>query len=261
MAANFAKLPETPALTGRPLVRVRSAGCVHRTHQLPCLWLVSRPLGWPDTQRYALLWRGAGSAARYRTSYRRPACPAPTYRVGGECRWSQWIFPRAERSRQTCTIRIARQQGLAGMPDPSNTVYLVSCVSKKRSTPAPAKDLYISDWFVKARHYVEGTRSPWFILSAEYGLVPPDLIVAPYERTLKTMRAQERQSWAERVKAKMETSLPAVERIVVLAGLRYREYLMDYLRQRAKRVEVPMEGMGIGRQLHFLAEAQHHERL
>jgi Family of unknown function (DUF6884) len=126
---------------------------------------------------------------------------------------------------------------------------------------AKPPDLYISDWFVKARHYVEVTRSPWFILSARYGLIPPDLIVAPYERTLNTMRAQERRSWAEQVKAKMETSLPAVERIVVLAGLRYREYLMDYLRQRARTVEVPMEGLSIGRQLHFLGDAQNHERL
>ena len=58
------------------------------------------------------------------------------------------------------------------MPD-LRTVYLISCVSKKRSTPAQARDLsYISDWFLKARDYVESTRSPWFIFSAEHGLVP-----------------------------------------------------------------------------------------
>lgn len=149
----------------------------------------------------------------------------------------------------------------AAMPDRSTTVYLVSCVGKKRTTPAHARELYSSDWFVKARDYVEGTRSPWFILSAERGLVPPDLILAPYERTLNTMSAPERRAWAARVKAQMETSLPAAERIIVLAGLRYREYLMDYLRQRAKIVEVPMEGLTIGRQLHYLADALHHERM
>ena len=62
------------------------------------------------------------------------------------------------------------------MPDLSilKTVYLISCVSKKRSTPAQARDLYTSDWFLKARDYVESTHSPWFILSAEHGLVPPN---------------------------------------------------------------------------------------
>jgi hypothetical protein len=52
-------------------------------------------------------------------------------------------------------------------------VYLVSCVSKKRKHECSASDLYISDWFCKARRYVEASGRPWFILSAEYGLVPP----------------------------------------------------------------------------------------
>ena len=51
----------------------------------------------------------------------------------------------------------------------------------------------------------------------------------------------------------MDTSLPAVDRIVVLAGQRYREFLMGYLRKRAETLEVPMEGLGIGKQLRYLA--------
>jgi hypothetical protein len=82
------------------------------------------------------------------------------------------------------------------MSDPSRTTYLVSCVSKKSPMPAQAKDLYKSGWFLKARDYVESTRSPWFILSAKYGLVPPDRILAPYEQTLNTMRKSDRQKWA-----------------------------------------------------------------
>ena len=141
------------------------------------------------------------------------------------------------------------------------TIYLISCVSKKRSTPVRARDLYTSDWFLKARDYVESTGSPWFILSAEHGLVLPERTLAPYERTLNAMRKPERQTWATRVKAQTETSLPAADRIVVLAGIRYREFLLDYLRQRAETVEVPMEGLGIGRQLHYLTEALHHGRM
>ncbi len=66
-------------------------------------------------------------------------------------------------------------------------VYLVSCVSKKRSSRAPAKDLYLSDWFIKARNFVEANGGPWFILSAEHGLVAPDDLLEPYEKTLNTM--------------------------------------------------------------------------
>jgi hypothetical protein len=147
------------------------------------------------------------------------------------------------------------------MDDAVSTVYLVSCVGKKSASPAPARELYVSDWFQKARDYVEGTSCPWFILSAEHGLLPPDQIVPPYERTLNKMKKPERQQWAERVKAQMETALPNAERIVVLAGSRYREFLMSYLRQRATIVDVPMQTLGIGKQLQYLGEARRHGRM
>ena len=133
-----------------------------------------------------------------------------------------------------------------------NTVYLVSCVGKKRSTPAKAKDLYASDWFTKARQYVEAHGGDWFILSAELGLVDPEDEIAPYEKTLNAMGVRERREWAERVKGQMAQRLPRVDRIVVLAGQRYRENLMDFLHTHAHRVEVPMEGLKIGQQLQWL---------
>jgi hypothetical protein len=131
------------------------------------------------------------------------------------------------------------------------TVYLVSCVSKKRAIPMPARELYTSDWFVKARAYVERTGCPWFILSAEYGLVHPDRTLRPYDRTLNTMSVRERKAWAARVEVELEDQMPPTGHIVVLAGLRYREYLMDCLHRLAKTVEVPMEGLSIGRQLQY----------
>jgi hypothetical protein len=54
-----------------------------------------------------------------------------------------------------------------------DTICLVSCVSAKRTTPALAKNLYQSDWFIKARAYAESVGSCWFFLSAKYGLVRP----------------------------------------------------------------------------------------
>src|SRR6266545_8383566 len=107
-------------------------------------------------------------------------------------------FSRRCRAALKSGHRIAGQRigGYRDMPDPKASVYLVSCVSKKRTNPSPARDLYISDWFLKARDYVESTHSPWFILSAEYGLVSPDQVLAPYERTLNTMSKAERNAWA-----------------------------------------------------------------
>jgi hypothetical protein len=83
--------------------------------------------------------------------------------------------------------------------------------------------------------------------------------LAPYERTLNTMSKAERHAWAKRVTAQMEAHFPVADRIVVLAGQRYREFLMDYLHQRASTVEIPMEGLTIGRQLQYLTGGLRHE--
>ena len=95
------------------------------------------------------------------------------------------------------------------------TVCLVSCVGAKRSTAALAKDLYQSDWFNKARAYAELNGPSWFILSAKYGLIHPDEVIEPYERTLNTMGVAERQVWARLVQRQMDQRMPDASRIVV----------------------------------------------
>src|SRR5688572_15378781 len=92
---------------------------------------------------------------------------------------------------------------------PNSSLFLVACVAGKRSVSCPAKDLYISALFTKSRRYVEGQGGPWFILSAQHGLLAPNTWTQPYDKTLHGMKADERQSWAQRV---MEQLLPhAVE--------------------------------------------------
>lgn len=131
--------------------------------------------------------------------------------------------------------------------------FLVSCVGKKRDAPCKAKDLYVSEWFKKARQHAETSSGPWFILSAEHGLVHPEAVIAPYEKTLKRMSVDARRAWGTRVIEQMKCELPECKEIVVLAGASYREFLIAYLRSRAERVSVPLEGLRIGEQLAWLA--------
>ncbi|HTT83297.1 MAG TPA: hypothetical protein VMF67_07435 [Rhizomicrobium sp.] len=137
----------------------------------------------------------------------------------------------------------------------ADTICLVSCVSKKRTFPEAAKNLYVSDWFRKARAFVERKGYRWYVLSAEYGLVAPDAVIAPYERTLNTMSIQERRVWAERVLAALFSSVPDLKSVVILAGSRYREFIADALRDRRVQIDIPMEGLRIGEQLSWLAHS------
>ena len=135
---------------------------------------------------------------------------------------------------------------------PAVDLCLVSCVKSKRSSAAAAKDLYISDWFIKARRVVEMEGWRWFILSAKHGLLDPEERIAPYEKALNTMSADERRSWANAVWMALEPHLAGVRSVVFFAGKKYREHLELRLRDRGIEVRVPMEGLVRGDQLVWL---------
>lgn len=143
---------------------------------------------------------------------------------------------------------------------PMKSLYLVSCVSSKRDRPAPAHELYTSAWFQKARSYVETTGCPWFILSAEHGLLAPGEVVAPYEKTLNSMPINERRAWSRGVLQRLEEVVSHGDRVIFLAGARYREFLGEALTRMGVRVEAPLEGKRIGEQLQWLTEHAQHER-
>jgi cytoplasmic iron level regulating protein YaaA (DUF328/UPF0246 family) len=137
------------------------------------------------------------------------------------------------------------------------SLYLVSCVSKKLVVPAPAKDLYTSPLFLKARAYVESLSQPWHILSAKYGLVHPEQVIDPYDLTLKTMGVADRRRWAERVMSQLQQHLDGVGEVVFLAGMDYRKFLEPQLVAQGIKVAVPMQRLKIGEQLSWLGRRTH----
>jgi hypothetical protein len=101
---------------------------------------------------------------------------------------------------------------------------------------------------------MESSGARWFVLSALYGLVSPDAEIAPYDHTLNTLKVEDRQAWANRVLAKLLPEIADVKRVVLFAGRRYREFLVEPLAQRGIKVEAPLAHLKIGEQLHWLSE-------
>jgi hypothetical protein len=54
----------------------------------------------------------------------------------------------------------------------------------------------------------------------------------------------------------MNEILPDAAKVVVLAGVKYRENLITYLHARFPKVSIPMEGLQIGRQLNWMKNAE-----
>ena len=135
-------------------------------------------------------------------------------------------------------------------------IYLVSCVGKKLPKASPAKDLYISSWFKKARSYVESQGVEWFILSAKYGLIRPEQVIEPYELTLNRMKKPERKQWADSVFNQLQDHVAPAQSVTFLAGQKYREFLEIWLQHNSIDVDVPMKALGIGKQLKWLSDSE-----
>ncbi len=133
---------------------------------------------------------------------------------------------------------------------PGHQIVLLSCVKSKRNYPCRAGEIYASPLFQKMMAYARRLNPERiFILSAEYGLLNPDDVINPYERTLKNMKADEKQRWAQDVLSKLKRSCNIeTDNFIFLAGVPYRENLVSHLRH----YDVPMEGLAFGRQLQWL---------
>ena len=131
-------------------------------------------------------------------------------------------------------------------------IVLISCVSKKLREKARAEDLYISSLFKFGLKFAK-IQNPdkIFILSAKYGLLGLDEIIEPYNETLLNMGKIQRAVWAENVLNKLkENSDLKNDLFIFLAGEKYREFILPQI----KKFEIPMKGLGIGRQLKFLKD-------
>lgn len=126
-------------------------------------------------------------------------------------------------------------------------IVLVACCGQKRDFACPAKDLYVSDLFVKSRAYAERFGSAWAILSAKHGIVDPDAIIEPYDETLADMGKLRRLDWDWKVGHAFNALYGRGAPVTVLAGEHYRGWCSF-----RDNIDIPMKGMGIGQQKAWL---------
>lgn len=143
------------------------------------------------------------------------------------------------------------------MNDPS--LILVGCVKTKRTTSAPAKDLYTSALFAKRRRYAEAARVPWLIVSAkDPGFIEIDDVLAPYERVMTKLTKDERAKWVAVATSAAREILPRLEiphgsTVEVHAGAAYVAAVRRVFEEVRPDLQVvsPLEGLKMGEQLRW----------
>ncbi len=135
---------------------------------------------------------------------------------------------------------------------------LVGCVKRKRHRAGPARDVYTSTLWQYRMSYAELHGCPWYILSAEHGLLAPGTCIEPYDLSLADLRATERREWSLRVLNDLATEIPELDgkTIEIHAGKLYVEYGLEKgLRDAGVVVRRPLAHVvGQGRQYAWYRE-------
>lgn len=148
------------------------------------------------------------------------------------------------------------------LPEPRKytRVALIGCSASKLPHAAPAVQLYTGQLFRKSLAYAKQQGCVIRILSAKHGLVHPDTVLQPYNVTLGNMTYQERKSWGSYVSRNLNEFKQDETILLFLCGRSYVDpilgrYAKPKYRSQFYRYERPLEGMGIGQQLHWLTQA------
>lgn len=129
---------------------------------------------------------------------------------------------------------------------------LLATARKKADEPAAAIDLYISPLFQKSVRYAVQNYDDFYLFSAKEGLLQKNQFIYPYNVSIKNFSLKEKQEWAKKVISKLrEFERPALCIIYLHGGWVYREFLQPELEKNGYAYEVPLEGLGIGKQLNW----------
>lgn len=138
-------------------------------------------------------------------------------------------------------------------------IAFVGCSKNKRNEPCMASEMYDkSALFVLCKQYIiQNKYDMWFILSAKYGLLNPETIIEPYDKSLYEMSRLELKKWENNVIEQVRNIIITVDDNIVVdfyCGIIYRKELVKYLHQFGVVVNEPLKGKGIGQQLKYLKE-------
>lgn len=196
---------------------------------------------WANSERnaYGRHWLGAG----YRAT-----------RSGGSARTITFVRFRGPKPVEP-PINHVRQTRVAPSVTKSADIIVIGCVSQKRSTATPAKDLYTSGLFAGRRRYAERNGAPWVIASALHGVVEPDEVIEPYDVSLKELPPAQKWKWGRIVAEQLVERFGNLSGkvIEIHAGAAYCEGLVPTLREQGAHPSRPLMGLKIGEQLRWYA--------
>lgn len=132
-------------------------------------------------------------------------------------------------------------------------IIFIACTKKKQGYPCKAKEMYRpSQLFRGGWKYAESLKpDAIYILSAKYGLLNPETIIEPYEKTLITEKDAQIRQWSIMVADQIKKEgINRMDHAVFLCGKPYRKYIQNLFPNHS----APVSHLGIGKQMQFYKE-------
>lgn len=132
-------------------------------------------------------------------------------------------------------------------------IVFIACTKKKQDHPCKAKEMYRpSALFTAGWRYAESLNPDTiYILSAKYGLLNPETIITPYEKTLISAKDAQIRQWSIMVADQIKKAgIDRSDHAVFLCGKPYRKYIKNLFPNHS----APVSHLGIGKQIKFYKE-------
>ncbi len=137
--------------------------------------------------------------------------------------------------------RLKRSLTLMSTNPGLKTLVILACSQKKGQKPVAARDLYLGSLFKLGRKFAEVHRFDYVIISAKYGLLRPEQVIAPYDQRIANMNDVRRMR--EMVLPGLKEILQRYEKVVVIGGNLYRKVLEPI---KSPKFEIITDSRGIG---------------
>ncbi len=124
---------------------------------------------------------------------------------------------------------------------PLKTLVILACSQKKGPNPVAARELYLGSLFKLGRKFAEVHHFDYVIISAKYGLLNPEQVIAPYDQRIANLADVRRVR--EMVISPLQELFQKYEKIIVIGGNLYRKVLEPL---KSAKFEEISDSRGIG---------------
>lgn len=132
---------------------------------------------------------------------------------------------------------------------------LLATARKKSTKPAPVIEFYNSPLFRKSVQYARQNYERLYFYNAKDGLLLPERVMEPYDVSIKSFPLDKKKQWAHSVIDELQGYESPRECMIFLhGGFVYRKFLQPELEDYGFEFTVPLQGLGIGKQLSWYDE-------